>query len=180
MRFSAVLLLPVLLAIPASALEPYLVKDVNPSHSPGSSFPSSFVTLGEAALFGALEPDTGFELWTSDGSAAGTQRLVDIVPGERHGFPFPFAVTPRLYFFTVQEEPSTPRTLWATDGTPAGTARVTEPGLAVDEGAVWAPAQGTLYFAAADELHGQELWTSDGSPGSARLVADLLPGERGS
>ncbi|HEX5716946.1 MAG TPA: hypothetical protein VF179_12355 [Thermoanaerobaculia bacterium] len=177
MRFHLAFLLPVLLALPASALEPYLVEDINPTHEPGGSVPADFVTLGDTALFQALDPATGYELWASDGTAAGTHLLADLVPGGGSGFPDPFAVTPRLYFFTVMENPEIPPTLWATDGTPEGTVGVTPPGVAVDAGAVWSPGDEALYFAATDELHGRELWRSDGTPGGTHRVADLLLGQ---
>ncbi|WP_257463016.1 ELWxxDGT repeat protein [Archangium lipolyticum] len=34
----------------------------------------------------------------------------------------------------------------------------------------------TLFFTATDSLHGRELWASDGTPGSARLVQDIRTG----
>lgn len=37
-----------------------------------------------------------------------------------------------------------------------------------------------LYFAAADPLHGQELWRSDGTPAGTWLVRDIRPGRKGS
>jgi ELWxxDGT repeat protein len=37
-----------------------------------------------------------------------------------------------------------------------------------------------LWFVANDGMHGAELWMSDGSPGAARMVADLLPGKASS
>jgi ELWxxDGT repeat protein len=40
--------------------------------------------------------------------------------------------------------------------------------------------RGVLYFAAADPMHGQELWQSDGTPGGTRLVRDIHPGPSGS
>ncbi|HMB53570.1 MAG TPA: ELWxxDGT repeat protein, partial [Thermoanaerobaculia bacterium] len=35
---------------------------------------------------------------------------------------------------------------------------------------------GRLYFAANDDIHGFELWTSDGSETGTEMVADLCPG----
>jgi ELWxxDGT repeat protein len=37
-----------------------------------------------------------------------------------------------------------------------------------------------IFFSAADAVHGQELWVSDGTPGGTRLLKDLLPGSAGS
>src|SRR6185436_11667995 len=39
---------------------------------------------------------------------------------------------------------------------------------------------GVLYFAAADPMHGQELWRSDGTPAGTWLVRDIHPGRLGS
>lgn len=39
--------------------------------------------------------------------------------------------------------------------------------------------RGILYFAAADPVHGLELWRSDGTPEGTRLVRDIHPGSRG-
>jgi ELWxxDGT repeat protein len=41
---------------------------------------------------------------------------------------------------------------------------------------VQARLEGWLYFSAADPLHGEELWRTDGSPAGTELVADLCPG----
>ncbi len=39
-----------------------------------------------------------------------------------------------------------------------------------------APAGQTLLFSADDGVHGSELWRTDGAPGSATMVQDILPG----
>lgn len=172
-----ILLLALLLAAPALALEPYLVKDINPFPDPADSIPSGFVTLGNVALFSAeLEPD-GQELWRSDGTSAGTWQVADLCPLERCGsFPAVFAVTDRLYFFTAHEDLSNRRPLWVTDGTAAGTVRL---GPVVEGTPLWVPAQGVLYFSGSDGEHGFELWRSDGTAAGTYMISDLLPGLAG-
>jgi ELWxxDGT repeat protein len=77
----AVCTLLALLALPAAALEPYLVKDVDPVPRPASSGPSFPATFGNAVLFFAEDGLSGRQLWRSDGTAAGTYRLADVRPG---------------------------------------------------------------------------------------------------
>jgi len=168
-----------LLAVPAAALEPYLVKDINPFPEPASSIPSGFVTLGGVAIFSAEEEPGDQELWRSDGTAAGTWQLADLCALEGcGGYPLSFAVTDRLVFFTTYEDLGNRRTLWVTDGTPAGTASLG--GVAVEGTPLWVPAQGALYFSGSDGEHGFELWRSDGTPAGTYMVSDLLPGLSGS
>jgi ELWxxDGT repeat protein len=50
-------------------------------------------------VFSAADPDFGRELWVSDGTPAGTQRLQDIAPGVLPSSPMGFtAAGPLLYF----------------------------------------------------------------------------------
>ena len=171
------LLISLLLATPALALEPYLVKDINPYPEPGHSSPGAFVTLGGAALF-AADDASGRELWRSDGTAGGTWQVADLCAGEGcSGNPGRFAVTDRLYFFTANEDAAGRRRLWATDGTPAGTVSL---GVAAEGQPLWLPAQGVLYFSGSDGEHGFELWRTDGTLGGTYMVSDLLPGALGS
>jgi ELWxxDGT repeat protein len=74
--------------------------------------------------------------------------------------------------------------LWHSDGTTAGTtmmmnwphwtARPDFPPLG------FASLGGTIYFAANDQMHGNELWRSDGTEAGTRMVLDLTPGVDGS
>ena len=173
-------LLLALLAFPAMALEPYLVKDVNPVPVPSGSDPSHPVVLGGAVLFFADDGVSGRELWRSDGTAAGTWQLSETSPGELPD-PRPALVTERLYFFLSAHPLGSFASLWVSDGTPAGTFRLTGPSAGGDPWLpVWIASQGVLYFAARDPDHGSELWRTDGTPGGTYLVADVRPGPEGS
>ena len=58
---------------------PFLVKDVYPG--PGDGEPYYLTNVGGRLFFQAFRPDTGVELWTSDGTEAGTTLVRDIEPG---------------------------------------------------------------------------------------------------
>jgi ELWxxDGT repeat protein len=172
-------LLLLLLAAPALAGEPYLVKDISPAFESGGSRPEDFHSLGNTAMFWARTAETGRELWGSDGTAAGTFLLHEACAGHCSGSPPPFSTpTPAGHFFLGQGG------LWITRGTPASTFRLAEslilPGRQDHRRRVWTDAQGLLYFAAGDGVHGMELWRSDGTAAGTFLVADIRPGPEGS
>ncbi|MCA9758135.1 MAG: T9SS type A sorting domain-containing protein [Candidatus Eisenbacteria bacterium] len=70
------------------------VLDINPG-APGSH-PSSLTPMGDEVYFSASQPATGRELWVTNGTAAGTHLVEEIVPGPTssspahltNGFPF--------------------------------------------------------------------------------------------
>ncbi|MCA9172095.1 MAG: hypothetical protein KDB23_30725, partial [Planctomycetales bacterium] len=66
----------------------------------------------------------GWELWKSDGTTEGTQRVVDLVPGPDSSSPHVITeVDGRIYFGTTNKAASEAE-LWLTDGTSAGTTHV--------------------------------------------------------
>ncbi len=180
LSFALVLSLSLLGASPGAAVVPYLVADINPEQVGASSTPQSSVRIGSTVLFDADDGETGRELWRSDGTTAGTYRLVDACPGPCSGRAFLFWPTESLYFFIAIDE-GFGEDLWVTDGTPAGTVQLTE-GLDFPAGIaqVWVPEQKLLYFSANDGAHGQELWRTDGTPAGTFQVTDLRPGAAGS
>jgi ELWxxDGT repeat protein len=71
-------------------------------------------------LFSAFTPETGEELWISDGSESNTKLLKDINPGSNGSLLADFAEhNKQLYFRNA-----TTNELWKTDGSPAGTSMV--------------------------------------------------------
>ncbi|MGH2609705.1 MAG: hypothetical protein ACRDHF_11555, partial [Tepidiformaceae bacterium] len=69
-------------AAPAATGPARLLKDINTTPSPTrGSFPQRYQRLGNIALFQALTPLAGVELWRTDGTEAGTVLVKDIWPG---------------------------------------------------------------------------------------------------
>jgi len=115
----------------------------------------------------------GQELWRSDGTAAGTWIVADIVPGD--GSPDidrMIQAGNRVFFTATDSAGSEP---WVSNGTAAGTHRVGDinPGAA-DSSIGGAVAVGsTVFFAAFDPIHGRELWRLKAGDELAALVTDL-------
>ena len=92
--------------------------------SAGINSDGGSIALGENLLFGADDGVHGWELWASDGTAAGTQLVVDICPGICSSFAEGFVrMNGFVYFFARSDDSSLPD-LWKTDGTREGTERV--------------------------------------------------------
>lgn len=164
-----------------------LVKDINPGS--GDTYPGSFTVLGSILLFKATDTydvNTGaanYELWKSDGTAAGTTLVKDINPSG-NGYSTPIGTANGTLFFQANDG-VTGSELWKTNGTTTGTRRVKD----IWKGAFSSnPAGGrggvylnnTLYFQATTTTYGSELWKSTGTAAGTSLVSDVFPGTGGS
>jgi ELWxxDGT repeat protein len=87
---------------------------------PGSSFPSSLTVAAGKLWFAATDGLRGIELWTSDGTAAGTRLVQDLAPLAISSHPDQLtAAGDSLYF--VADDGVTGRELWSLPlTTPAG------------------------------------------------------------
>jgi ELWxxDGT repeat protein len=133
----------------AGNTEPVTVNTLNGVRSP-------FIEFAGATVFAGSTAATGTELFITDGSAAGTRLLADIVPGTIGSNPSGFAaVRGKLFFYAKTPEfGSEP---WITDGTTAGTS------LLLDT----VPGADTIYtLAGGAELHEQFLYFSGAAYGS--------------
>lgn len=85
-------------------------------------------TTGQKLIFLASDADHGRELWSSDGTAAGTQMVADITPGSADsniGYFVP--IDGVAYFVRYVYDASTETVsheLWKSDGTTAGTGKI--------------------------------------------------------
>jgi ELWxxDGT repeat protein len=163
-----------------------LVKDINPSIGLGTfhyNF-SDFTVFNGALYFQADDGVNGFELWKSDGTAAGTAMLKDINTAAGAGsFPTDFTVFKGALYFSAGDDRSggddqSSRKLWKTDGTAAGTVLVKD--LNTGTGTSFGPYEfprgfpvfnGALYFRVQNGF-AYELWKTDGTAAGTVLVGD--------
>lgn len=169
-----------------SAARPLL--DIHPGPAPAQgSNPIPMAGLADGrAVLAAADARHGREPWVTDGTAAGTFRLADLVPGPDGSlFDLPFAATAgaRVVFVARGAESSSDQGLWSTDGTRDGTLRLVHGLAGVDHAVSLAQAGDGRAFLLARDVDGRPgLWVTDGTPaGTRRLphpgLRDALPGE---
>ena len=141
------------------------------------------VALGGTLYFSATtgDPGTDTELWRSDGTAKGTQRVKDVRAGEEGSSPRGLTVMGGRLFFTA-DDGTHGRELWVSDGTDAGTRLFADlaPGAASASPEELKAIQGNLFFSAEASGRGREPWVSNGSPEGTVPLDELAPGERAS
>ena len=140
------------------------------------SRPEQFTPIGSIALFVATSFDAGEELWATDGTAAGTYLVKDILPGAGDsGILELFRIPGDRAVFRANDGVLGGE-LWMSDGSAAGTALVADirPGAASSLPGSFLFNGGTLFFRANDGTSGAELWKWNGI--ATALVADIEPG----
>ncbi len=140
---------------------------------PGN-WPSDAAAFGDDALMFTYGYDTGGQMWRTDGTPAGTR----LVKGIRSSATDATSAGPRV-FFTNDQNP-----LMVTDGTAAGTHRV-RGWRDGPFGSTWvrgmtAARDGRVFFTVSQYRIGTELWVSNGSDASTRMVEDIRPGQASS
>jgi ELWxxDGT repeat protein len=124
----------------------------------------------------------GSELWSTDGTAAGTRMEVALDDSIRNTRICDLTVTSNGLVFAAT--PLGVPELWRTDGTPGGTMRLgtiapAEPSI-YSLGGWFKSVNGMAYFMADESPgSGRELWRTDGTASGTTLVTDLTPGPVG-
>ena len=155
-----------------------LVKDINPAAGVATFHYrfADFTVYNDALYFQANDGVNGFELWKSDGTAAGTVMVRDINAATGAGsFPTDFTVYNGALFFSAADDANGAK-LWKTDGTAAGTMLVKD--IIIATGTSFLPDDfsrgfpvfnGALYFTA----QGGGLWKTDGTAAGTVRVEDI-------
>lgn len=155
-----------------------LVKNINTT---GSSSPKGFVGMGSYLYFNATTPAVGAELWKTDGTAANTTLVSDLLTGANSSNPRNITnLNSNILFFADNSFAVTD--LWKSDGTFAGTTKIIASGFfnPFDESAGLTLYGSHVYFSFNTSLFSsnQELYRTDGNTYS--LVKEIRPGTNGS
>jgi ELWxxDGT repeat protein len=155
-----------------------MVKDINPNTDPArgatGSSPSGFTELNGLVYFQATDLTHGFELWRTDGTAAGTQLVKDIRAGTSSSSPGRFVKLGKQLVF-IADDGTHGFELWKTDGTSAGTVLLGDlnPGAGASLPGDLKVIGDRVYFTANDG-GGRRLWMTDGTTAGTRALT--LPG----
>lgn len=171
------------------------VKDINPGTSAGVLDGSLWaakengntpVIFNNKIYFLASDGVHGLEVWSSDGTDAGTTMLKDIYPGAdgyttpNLRYPYFCELNGSLYFSA--NDGSHGWELWKTDGTTAGTVMVKD--ISADNIYGSLPTglvkfNNEIYFSARDDNYGVEVFKSDGTANGTQVLKDVIPGLQG-
>jgi ELWxxDGT repeat protein len=126
-------------------------------------------------------PETGEELWRTDGTEAGTFLIKDILPGTGSSIPNIQGTLGNKVLF-IAEDKLNGREPWISDGTNTGTFLLKNifSGKISSRPDHFVELNGKAIFAAYDDLHGQELYETDGTAAGTKLLKDIEPGSIGS
>lgn len=158
-----------------------LIKDIFPGEENGIPyFDNQIIVYQDQLYFSASDSTHGIELWTSDGTEAGTQLVKDIYPGAQDSDCQNFYVANGYLLFTANSELGSE--LWRSDGTTDGTVLVKDIRTGGGDGApsdyvdpldrffVW---NEVLYFTGDDGNGGGELWRSNGTEAGTYMIKNI-------
>jgi large repetitive protein len=159
----------------------------DPSLSESSNPEQLTVVRGGRVVFVATIPGSGQEVWTTDGTDAGTRMLADVCPGPCSSLPEILGAVGGGALW-VESGGGRPDGIWSTDGTREGTFPLADGGVPLTvfrrliEGDVpdYQPLDrallgGRMYFQACGAVHGCGVWSSDGTAVGTGLA---VPGSK--
>lgn len=156
-----------------------LLRDNNAAAPTSLTSTRNYMTVADNSgniYFGTQDGVHGHELWTSDGTIAGTHLVKDIAPGMASSNPIPLGIVNNQLLFWGND-PVHGSQLWLTDGTEAGTVMLTNvPGLDCSSANEFKITGNKLYTEVYDPVHSWEMWVSDGTSAGTFMTGDVSPG----
>ena len=126
-----------------------------------------YAVLNGALFFTFTDAAAGTELWKSDGTAGGTGRLVDLLPGTSGSNPASLQVMNNTLYFTAKGPQGA--SWWSSDGTAAGTHARTQDYAANTPSVL----DGDLVIAGSSLQFGSEPFVEDPLDNTKALLTDL-------
>ena len=124
------------------------------------------------------DPDHGDELWTSDGTPAGTRLFKEFVPGPDSSYVDIHTIGNRLLLGVSDEQGAVEP--WMSDGTEANTIRLADLTVSYVTGSSEPEVMGSIgartVFRADDGVHGNEVWATDGTSTGTRILTNQPDG----
>ncbi len=173
------LVVTAIFAVTAAAQPATLLKDLNAHPNSANGFNLTATT--SRLFFTGSDLEHGGELWTSDGTQAGTHMVKDLVPGKTSSFPSEIVAAivggKELAFFAAGTADKG-RELWVSDGSADGTSLVLDinPGTPGSDPGSFVAFGGGVLFTATTAAHGRELWFSAGTDATTFELKDINPG----
>lgn len=156
-----------------------------------------FLEVGPNAFFVLYDTNNGEELWKTNGTAAGTVLVSDLVDGPASSQPRYLVEFQNKLFFSADSQTfagPTGREVFSSDGTAGGTQMMDDINFDLDQNQSGGTlssdprdltvSNASLYFTADSGQQngntGRELWVHNGNVGGARLVSDIRSGANSS
>jgi ELWxxDGT repeat protein len=167
-----------------------MVKDINPtSTTPGAElnggFPEyqNFAFLNGKLFFRGNDNVNGKELWSTDGTTAGTSMVKNAVQGSAGLNIFQMAVLNGKIFFNASNT-NDGSEMWISDGTAAGTKLIKDISFGFGNGvAAFSDVvsySNQVWFSGNNPFNGEELWKTDGTEVGTLMADDISVGFPGS
>lgn len=186
LKFLSLYIISICLSQSANTQAFKLVKDINQQQdaNPANSqlHAASYAVANGKAYFAADDGIHGSELWRTDGTAAGTALVKDIVPGSTgSAVNYIYAYNNKVYFFASANNGATYQ-FWQSDGTEAGTG-ILKDSILVLLNVAYTVFNNELYFTCSNILSGgsirNELWKTDGTKQATKKVLAITDGQNG-
>lgn len=173
-------------SLSAAPTEVAAIPDITPAGqtTAAAPTPAGIASVGSRIFFYVqyyYDSSSQYQLWTSNGTPAGTTALSVLPGGALFSNLGAFESLGGDMIFQAVQSSGGPLELWKSDGTTSGTVQITD--IASTSSASTFPyysdglaVGGTLYFAADDSVHGNEVWQTDGTAAGTSMAADINPG----